>query len=737
MSKQTTPLPFLLLFTTFIFAVGALSSPLMIQAATFDIAPGDVYGPEGLVAAINTANANSEADIINLAANSDYVLDHLYNPWDSGDPYQSYPSGSPVIRSDLTINGNNSTLRRDEQSVDYFRVLTTRGGVVTINDLTISGGNIPAPALYGYMGGGILAGQGTTKLTLNNSTVTNNHATHGSGIATLWTNLDINNSHITDNTATLSLGSNYTYGGGLWLGSYTSSNLLVNITDSVITNNTAIYGGGIYSNVSHLSLNNTVVSFNTGTWGGGMYTGSFYNEGSFDIVDSQFVDNGAYQGGGIYGANIISGSVSSTRFERNYGWSILSVFVGSQLNYPGVLTLHNNCFNTVGEGAVYSWSPQVSIDATQNWWGAADGPSWQAPGSGSMIGNQAGSLPVVYEPFLTTGCPLDHVNQAPTVSTTGSIQVNEGSSVTLTALGTDPENDTLTYAWDLDNNGSYETLGQDVDFSAANLDGPSSYTVGVQVMDTGGLSATAQAVVEVVNVAPTLGAIAGPSAPILISGTVNLSAAFSDPGVLDSHTASWSWGDGTSSVATISEATGSGTASGSHVYTSTGVYVATLNLQDDDGGLAPLASFQYIVIYDNNAQAAFATGAGQFSSNAGSYPTNPGLAGNAKFGFNVKYAPGASIPTGKTSLRLQNLNFTSSGYDWMVVTGDLVKFQGAGSFAGDPTVYTFQVTTVDTSSDLFRIRITNGASVIYDNEISTQPDAVPTTVINGSIIIHH
>ena len=94
-------------------------------------------------------------------------------------------------------------------------------------------------------------------------------------------------------------------------------------------------------------------------------------------------------------------------------------------------------------------------------------------------------------------------NRAPAVSAGGPYSVSEGSSVAVSATGSDPEGDALTYAWDLDNNGTFETAGQSVTFSAASIDGPSTQTVAVQVTDSGGLSATASAMVTITNVAPT------------------------------------------------------------------------------------------------------------------------------------------------------------------------------------------------------------------------------------------
>jgi hypothetical protein len=92
-------------------------------------------------------------------------------------------------------------------------------------------------------------------------------------------------------------------------------------------------------------------------------------------------------------------------------------------------------------------------------------------------------------------------NQPPTVSAHGPYTVNEGGTAHLSASGSDPEGGELTYAWDLDNNGTYETSGQSVDLAA--LDGPASLKVSVQVTDGGQLTAVDTTTVIISNVAPT------------------------------------------------------------------------------------------------------------------------------------------------------------------------------------------------------------------------------------------
>jgi uncharacterized protein len=103
------------------------------------------------------------------------------------------------------------------------------------------------------------------------------------------------------------------------------------------------------------------------------------------------------------------------------------------------------------------------------------------------------------------------LNDPPSVSPGGPYTVAEGSSLTLSATGTDPEGGPLTYAWDLDGNGTFETPGQTATFAAP--DGPASPTVAVRVVDDGGLADVEQVTITVRNVAPTATFVAPLSSP--------------------------------------------------------------------------------------------------------------------------------------------------------------------------------------------------------------------------------
>jgi hypothetical protein len=186
------------------------------------------------------------------------------------------------------------------------------------------------------------------------------------------------------------------------------------------------------------------------------------------------------------------------------------------------------------------------------------------------------------------------INDPPTVDAGGPYTVNEGSSVTLTASGTDPEGQPLTYAWDLDNNGTFETPGQSVSFNG--VDGPAILTVNVEVTDNGGLTAEASATVNVNNVAPTVDTPVVSPEPSTEGSSITVSATFTDPGVNDApFTCIVNYGDGSGDLAgVVSSNTCSGPA---HVYPTFGSYIVTVAVTDKDAGTGSNTT-THIVIYN-------------------------------------------------------------------------------------------------------------------------------------------
>ncbi len=342
------------------------------------------------------------------------------------------------------------------------------------------------------------------------------------------------------------------------------------------------------------------------------------------------------------------------------------------------------------------------------------------------------------------GFTINPANRPPTVDAGGPYNVFEGGAVELVASGFDPEGGPLIYAWDLDNNGDFEAAGQTVSFSAANLDGPGSHTVTVVVTDSGSLTAKHSVVVTVVNVAPTVGAVSAPIDPVAVNGVVSANASFTDPGVFDTHTAVWDWGDGASSAGNVVESNGSGAVSGSHSYAAAGIYTVKVTVADDDGD-SGVAVFSYVVVYDPSA--GFVTGGGWIDSPVGAYTPEPSLTGRANFGFVAKYQKGAHVPTGETQFqfRVANLNFQSVSYEWLVVAGAKAQYKGTGTINGSGS-YGFMLTAIDGAinggggSDKFRIKIwdkNNSDVIVYDNKMGESDDSSAATVIGGgSIVIH-
>ena len=69
--------------------------------------------------------------------------------------------------------------------------------------------------------------------------------------------------------------------------------------------------------------------------------------------------------------------------------------------------------------------------------------------------------------------------------------------------------------------------------------------------------------------------------PVAVGSAVNTSVAFSDINTSDAHSAQWSWGDASAaSSGSVTESIGAGSASGSHVFGSAGVYKVSVTVTE-------------------------------------------------------------------------------------------------------------------------------------------------------------
>lgn len=338
-------------------------------------------------------------------------------------------------------------------------------------------------------------------------------------------------------------------------------------------------------------------------------------------------------------------------------------------------------------------------------------------------------------------------NRAPTANAGGPYVGNEGSPIALTGTASDADGDPLVVSWAV-----APAAGTDAGTACA-ISNANTLTPTIICSDDGTFTATltasdgkaspvsASASVVVANVAPTLN-IASPAADqvVALSATIGLSATFADGGTNDVHTCTIAWGDGSTVAGSVSETGGSGTCTGSKSFAGGGIYTIQATATDDDG--ASVSKAVTVVVYEPNG--GFATGGGWIDSPAGAVKADPSAAGKAAFGFVARRLRVAEAPAGQTEFQAANLDFHSSSYSWLMVSGGRAVLQGMGTVNGTQG-YSFLLTALSAETaaggaDRFGIRITDSSgTVVYDNIPpggSGIYDATPQAIAGGSVVIH-
>jgi gliding motility-associated-like protein len=269
--------------------------------AVFNIPNGDIAA---LIAAINTANTNKEADVINLAPNGLYILTNIYytspNPGTTGwEGQRGLPRfNNDVDGVDVIINGNGATVRR-AATAPNFGIFTCSGQIV-FNNLIVRNARVNAQgaAIFvqfkGYVevnncqfydneslidvegGGGAIYTKSLSELRVNNSLFEGNKAVNqGGAISNLLSDMYLIGCTFRNNSLT---------------------------TESGDETGGAVYDDGARGDNGVLIVRNCLFEGNSAGkkgQGGGLFLFP-YNNNAVEVTGCIFRNNEAHQGGGYW-----------------------------------------------------------------------------------------------------------------------------------------------------------------------------------------------------------------------------------------------------------------------------------------------------------------------------------------------------------------------------------------------------------------------------------------------------
>jgi len=378
--------------------------------------------------AINAANADAGAETITFAP-----------ALTSGGPATiSLLTELPNITTDMTIQGPGANLLTVERNsgATNFRIFTINTGTVIISGLTISKGVLASSG----QGGGIFNNTGAT-LTINNCAISGNQvgsSGFGGGIYSAGT-LTLNSSTINNNHVNTSGGE----GGGIY-----DAGASMNINNSTISGNTTgtdSKGGGIYNaNALPLVISNSTVTLNTTS------TGALSAGGGIYLASANLTLKNTIVGGG--NSSPVGPDISGTL--QSDGFNLIQSTSGATINQNGGagpnITGQDPLLNPLADngGGTFTHSLQCTspaIDKGKNFGLTTDQRGGTRPfdladsvypnaagGDGSDIG--------AYETQTGGGCLPLAVPPNPQPST------NEDTPVVITLTGTYSQNFALTFS---------------------------------------------------------------------------------------------------------------------------------------------------------------------------------------------------------------------------------------------------------------------------------------------------
>ena len=266
----------------------AIEPPGLIKSELghFECSGGDVDCLiESILQANENANDNTQLNSIYLDAGV-YTLTEISND-------VSGANGLPSISGNILIRGEgkDSTIIRRDSAASPFRMLNLEpGGVLTLENVTITGANSTS------FGGAVRNSGGT--LTVINSTLSHNTAREGGGIFNSPGTVRIIDSTLEANT-------------GAWGGGLRNNRGFVEVLNSTVTGNVAHPGnaGGLLNDSGTMFVLNTTVSGNKAEAGVGGGLENF--RGFMALSYCTIVNNSAADGGGVRNASAL-GTMEAT-----------------------------------------------------------------------------------------------------------------------------------------------------------------------------------------------------------------------------------------------------------------------------------------------------------------------------------------------------------------------------------------------------------------------------------------
>lgn len=364
---------------------------------------------QALIDAIHAANTNNEADTIYLGGLTFTFTAPFDETQSSPDPGSQ--CALPDFSSEITLDGQGGTIERDAETASRFRFFRVNGSTgqtdhnVTIKNLTFRNGS---SLHYGIprKGGAIIVygGDYTGILSFYNVDFYNNRAEDDGGAI-----------QISDTATSTDRMELYLENCGFY-GNY--------LTDAYAGTGAVQASFADLVTVINCRFENNMGSSSDGY---GLEVADAISATNLIIHDSYFAHNGS--GDEQFNTVIHMGSgdldnggllIRNSTFYQNEGYAIFNRRINPDVQF---------CDFEGNGSAIVHWSTSsnnyAQFNATNNYWGAEDGPSGYGPGSGDIISNN-----VNYLPFLGVGSYPEHEG-ADTCFSSGNDALVGGNPISL------------------------------------------------------------------------------------------------------------------------------------------------------------------------------------------------------------------------------------------------------------------------------------------------------------------